>query len=69
MSKIKVWEYSTGYNWREVSTNYNMETKDETQFFSVMRNDRKEFYYSSNDYIIHNQIYSKLTDVNDNKIN
>jgi hypothetical protein len=69
MTKIKIWEYSTDYNWHQVYSNYNMETKDETQFFRVIRRDKKEFYHSSNDYIIHNKIYSKIVDVNDNKIN
>lgn len=63
MISIKVWEFSNGY-WRQVFTPDHEETKDELKYFRVLRDGKKEFYNSPQDYKIHKSIKHVIT-VND----
>ena len=62
MNSIKVWEFNNGY-WRQVFTSDQLGTKDEHQYFRVIRNGYKEFYKSAEDYKIHQSI-KKIVTVN-----
>lgn len=65
MINITVWEYNNMY-WHQVLTEDYFETKDEYKYFRVIRNGRKEFYKSAEDYKIHQFIKNFVT-VNNKK--
>lgn len=55
MKHIKVWEFN-GYSWNQTYTNFLEETTDEYNFFRVIKDNTKEYYWKASDYISRNEI-------------
>jgi hypothetical protein len=60
MVSIRVWEYNNN-KWAEIFTSGELETKDECNYFRVIRNDKKEFYYNVRDYMTHMNLNEIIT--------
>jgi hypothetical protein len=64
MANIYVWQYNGNY-WYKTNTDSKMESLEELNFFRVMKNGHKEFYWNSKDFLSHYDIQDEeLFDVN-----
>ena len=63
MTIIRVWQYNNN-KWGEIFTSHELDTIDECNYFRVIRNNKKEFYYSVNDYMCHMNLNEVITVLN-----
>lgn len=63
MINIRVWEYNNN-KWAEIFTSDELETNDECNYFRVIRNGKKEFYYNVQDYMSHMNLNELITTFN-----